>query len=745
MTTIPKHVNPNDGMVATAPYNFVRLPEKVFEVEAHPEWSRFSPPLWRSHDRFVEGAHSGWIDIRLKARTPLFIGNERDDGRRSVSVRRDASGRPCIPGSSLRGMTRALVEVLSFSKPCFITGERPFFRSLANDRLGRQYRNRMVREESRPQAGFLQRNPSGWTIRPVHCARVSHKLLQTTFGRAFGYRVNPSYAPNPELHNSDVFVIVEDGKVQQLETKSRGGLQKATLILTGSAPGKKHEFVFCGSAGEAVSVPESVVRRFLSEDQLTQWQAERFPQGSNRDRAGGLKDGEPVFFIKGDVFLADMDNNPEGLFFGRAGMFRLPYMRSPRELVPKHIRTAGLDMAEALFGTVEAARGADGESSAIRGRLQFEDLTSVADEPRMMPPAEVLLSSPKITCYPHYLTQDGPKGQGGLTSYLAGDKTTIRGSKFYWHVRSLRADRGGIASQRTRMESPVAMGTEFHGRVRFENLNAIELGALLSALRLPEGCEHRLGMAKSMGYGSVHIDATLHRMDRRKRYQKWEEDGQTGSADDGAQFIEAFQKTVYDHAAASRETMIPTETGLRAVARLDVLFQMLSCPGPEPSRTQTMELDQFRKKEILPTPHQIANKPEPLWPSAPPKSAGSSRPTGGNGTTGNRASANGNSRRGYPEVRRNERRTNGQPPAPVRPEANHESLVQCRVLEEKTRKGGYCFDIIGQGQKGCFHPDSKQPPHLEPGQIVNMRVRTREKPFCKLQWIGPEAPSRKAK
>ena len=65
---------------------------------------------------------------------------------------------------------------------------------------------------------------------------------------------------------------------------------------------------------------------------------------------------------------------------------------------------------------------------------------------------------------------------------------------------------------------PVKPNTEFKFRIRYENLSGNELGALLFALKMPEGCAHKIGMGKPYGLGSVKITPELYISKRNKRY-----------------------------------------------------------------------------------------------------------------------------------------------------------------------------------------------------------------------------------
>ncbi|GIX46060.1 MAG: hypothetical protein KatS3mg131_0271 [Candidatus Tectimicrobiota bacterium] len=400
-----------------------------------------------------------------------------------------------------------------------------------------------------------------------------------------------------------------------------------------------------------VRIPDDVLDRFHSEDQITQWQQKAFPtdqpKAGCRTAPGHLRDGEPVFFLTDDAGNL--------VFLGRAQMFRFPYDLSPEDLVPEEIRSARLDFAEAIFGKVD-------ENGAIKGRVQFEDAVAVEGGPEWYESLLVpqILSAPKPTTFQHYLAQDGRKDKDELTTYLEGDRTTIRGHKLYWHRWD---ERSGIAQVKEpndhdrRLEDlqqvspadtqhtiirPVKAGVVFAGRVRFENLTDLELGALLAALELPEGCCHRLGMGKPLGLGSVRIKTRLCLVDRAARYRAWQPTGEI-AGEDGSRFRTAFENAMLQHARSSGETLLTDQQGLRQIARLDALYQMLSWvnrPSRDATRYMVIEggdatrypkdnrgnVNEFRTRPVLPTPHAVAGRTEPAWPPDPPqpRSAGGS-------------------------------------------------------------------------------------------------------------------------
>ncbi|MGH8884229.1 MAG: TIGR03986 family type III CRISPR-associated RAMP protein [Egibacteraceae bacterium] len=720
MEHLPHHVNPPDGRTATAPYNFVPLPQQVLLAERV-----VTGEPWKAHDRWLPGTHSGWIDLQIETLTPLFVRGPvlRQEGgwdKREARLRPEpwttADGRPAIPGSSLRGMLRTLVEILAFATITPVSDAKPFFRTVSADRLGIAYRNRVLQNgKSKPEGGFLRRRGEGWVVEPAMVLRVPHRK----HAQGFGYRQHPSYHPDWALQHQQCWVQRDGERVTAIEIGAKrpkgDGWAEGTLVLTGSAPNKEAEFVFLANrAAKPAEVPDEVWERFHDDDQISQWQEKGFPEhepaGGRRRAAGHLRDGEPVFFLR--------ESADQVRFLGRAQMFRFPYDRSMADLVPPALRGAELDVAEAVFGRVRKDR--NDPLPTVKGRVFVEDAVGVSHrrgwfEPDLVPQ---ILSSPKPTTFPHYLTQDGRQPKEALTTYLAGDETTIRGHKLYWH----RWGEDELADVCDRSQSPrssqhtvirpVRAGVTFEGRVRFENLSDVELGALLAALRLPSGCAHKLGMAKPLGLGSVRITPALHLVDRAARYRSWSDTGQRPDQDAAveAHCVDAFVAAVLAHAGTSQEATLEEQEGLRRVARLDALFTMLSWEEHPPREaTAYMPLAGFKDRKVLPTPHRVSDpkRDEPDWPGPAPTAA--------------------------PEE-----------PDPDRPPAAATavgSVVQGTALEAKTNKGGWVF-ALPDGQEGIFAPGCPQPSDLAPGRQYNF-VRKTDPPRserAQLWWVDPDAP-----
>lgn len=98
-----------------APFNFVPLNDKVF----FPDWAEQI-----SHDIPFEDGESGTIELELTAMTPIFVrnGHNREHAESFpkietyTSFSKDADNNYFIPATSVKGMIRNVLEIISFGK-----------------------------------------------------------------------------------------------------------------------------------------------------------------------------------------------------------------------------------------------------------------------------------------------------------------------------------------------------------------------------------------------------------------------------------------------------------------------------------------------------------------------------------------------------------------------------------------------------------------------------------------------------
>jgi CRISPR-associated protein (TIGR03986 family) len=360
-----------------------------------------------------------------------------------------------------------------------------------------------------------------------------------------------------------------------------------------------------------------------------------------------------------------VEENDKVISFGHTGFFRLAYKKKLSDLVPAEInRQETVDMAEVIFGN----------ETTFPGRVFFEDAQlepTHSGSPFLDETIVNVLGKPNPTTFQHYLAQNPRIIRQEKNNVLSinnynSPNARLSGFKLYWHksnnpknweemeirisenefsqllkkkgihrddfsdcivtekhkviidLNRIRPDLkqviceavGLYETQHTKLK-PVKVGEMFKGKIRFENLTPVELGALLFSLSLPEECCHKLGMGKPLGLGSIKVTPTLHLSQRHpenpRRYtdlfSEWETE--TPKTNDFTKYIKAFEKHILNQVGK------PGETQLWDTERLNDLKTMLTFETgimPEENQTRYMELSEFKKRRILPRPAEVVKR-----------------------------------------------------------------------------------------------------------------------------------------
>ncbi|CAG1004509.1 hypothetical protein ANRL4_03452 [Anaerolineae bacterium] len=657
---------------AHAPYNFVPLPERrslVFgksDLGAQPP-EEVNKVLNRlpAHDRYsTQKLLTGFLTVGVKTLTPLYVrgmfplseflvqekGQELTNDYRLLLKNQPEffhthnPNEPIIPGSSLRGMVRTLVEIVSYGKITRVSERKLFFRTVDDTAVGIHYRDRMG---GNVETGFIRQTEGRYFIKVCSMSRIKRSLLVPDPAELYDGRP-PNRTPQWNRSKTwrqymQVWVLLDgEGNITAInaEEPDDESYLPARLVITGDMNDKKQEFLFFepDDDAEEVDVSDDIVDRFHDDDQITQWQQKAFdkdkPRKNWRKRDGMLRAnlnnmGDPVFFLR---------ENGQLTFFGRAGMFRLPYLTRPLDLVSTQLRNPlDVDIAEAMFGYVRTGdelkvmRDAavytpeqlqQGKKlRAYAGRVFVSD--AVLDPDQELPHVEEtitprILATPKPTSFQHYIVQQD-EDKDGLSHY-DDQETVIRGHKLYWHrgrraLEQLREtdqkwlEDGEVkrnSTQHTRM-NPVRANKSFTFRIYFENLSDVELGALLWALE-PQGdtrkrYRHKLGMGKPLGMGSIELAPTLHITNRKQRYESlfkgdnWET-GESAPPDKNA-LIQAFEKFILTTQNENKQRLAETD-------RIQVLLKMMEWQDADPGPSRDyMKLGAFKERPVLPDPRDV--------------------------------------------------------------------------------------------------------------------------------------------
>jgi CRISPR-associated protein (TIGR03986 family) len=565
-----------------SPYNFVATDPQVAKAD--------TVGLNLCHDTPFQDGWSGYIELKIEATTPIYTRAAGDfrayrsksfsadcralvgTAREQCEVGRDLKGRdlfkaftdcyripdgrPAIPSTSLRGVVRNLIEMLTNSRLGPVNDRKYAVRDLNNpDRS--LYGNWMSDSSSgsfepRVRAGWLSAKGDEWFITPCELARVEQEDLERFAGHVrLGGRgtlerkyqawlkARMSTAMQWQIdqltgHRHSGGKTLRYRKAMPVQGQGTGG----TLVFTGQPmdrlpgrPGRKHlEFVFFDEAKDPVLVDPAQRRTFLQ----THTDASDRPSESWTYWKSKLGAGEriPVFYLAyptaGDAKPGQrtvaFSNATHLHSFGLALMFRLAYKLTLKEAIPQtHRETPGsgkMDFTEALFGYQR-----DKEDDGLRSRLAFGPCIADRDA-HQLPPVITVLGGPKPTYYPNYLKQPydpaNPRRLGPDKHYRtlmdADGQTELRGWKFYPAHPDKRDPGPGLPLPPAKENGernydtatafrPLAAGTTFTGRLRFHNLRPAELGALVWALTWggDSTLRHRIGMAKPLGYGCAKI------------------------------------------------------------------------------------------------------------------------------------------------------------------------------------------------------------------------------------------------
>ncbi len=513
-----------------APYNFVPVSDKV----VFPEWGKYV-----SHDIPFKDGESGTITFKLKAESPVFVrqGHKPDKEEKSFS---NYKGDYFIPGSSLKGAFRQLLEIITFSKMNRINDLKYSVRDFQNNDIypkaelpetihagwlkmegndlflkdcGRPGRISMDRIDEKFESGLKKFYLKGGAFKGNDNKHKSAKFKYDLMKKLrFDAEMNYSFKKDPSGKANNV----DPREIYKFDVSGSGA--KGKLVYTGQASnrnepkkgkasGKIFEFIFFESNAEFIKVPDSVKKNFYQayyENDKNSWSDDW------KWRREQLKEGKsiPVFFRH--------ENNKNNCIrdIGLSYLYKITYDHSVGDLLSsQHKIDSDLffrpDMADAIFGYTT-------KPEALRGRIQVSHAFLVRNNNENVASNEKteILSSPKPTYYPNYIHQKNifnakkPNRKRYLT--YNDNNAELSGWKVYpvHSGASTKSNQGEPNNKVSTSFTPLRAGSVFEVSIRVHNLKMIELGAIISALTFHGNQDkffHRIGMAKPLGYGKMSV------------------------------------------------------------------------------------------------------------------------------------------------------------------------------------------------------------------------------------------------
>jgi CRISPR-associated protein (TIGR03986 family) len=726
----PRHLKQvPDDRKAIAPYNFVELPNKVVPAQVECNGKL------RDNDRYYSDRHTGKIICTLKTESPLYIRcglNPVDFATFSDTPNEELTAEqrkkkaefflhpsnlyPVLPGSSLRGMLRALVEIISFGKIEQVSDQQKlFFRAVAADKddpLSKPYKNSL----KNVKAGYLEfdKKTNKWFVRPAQeieeqlFREVKEEDIQDALPSLIIMK-KASYIPQYlqisfEVTEESVNVSEDLTRYSQqgwlvtsgnmLENMIEKTTEQEREKLLRKKEGRKYHYIIreADRSATRLEISPDAIRNYR--DSLTNFQKGQEKQFQNNpknrfnEKMGILEAGRPVFYCE------PQNGQTIVTLFGQSPNFRIPY--SPKNdgqaasavnFIPKEVGESDLiDLADAIFGFVrekkdKTARDTTENSKQKReqsraGRIFVSDAQYKVDEDGIWLTDNTItpqiLASPKPTTFQHYLVQ--PQNTQAVKSKLKHygkpiTETVIRGHKLYWHKgnvsqNSITANEAEAEIEKKRSQyteiKPIKADVSFEFNIQFENLNDVELGALLWILTLAgddteklkmlnlDGKEKyrlSLGMGKPLGMGAVAIEYKLvlnerYKNDPKQRYtqlfdgEEWVTSDRDATCDEQKCCLNKFENHVVNNISiedcpqdfsitANREALklkdVPRIKMLLAMQRWDIFPPAITtrymeierdiekdylCQAKEGDKT----VNEYKCRLVLPTSFQVMDK-----------------------------------------------------------------------------------------------------------------------------------------
>lgn len=475
----------------TAPYNFVPLNKYVY----CPDWADQV-----SQDIPFSDGEDGYIEVTWRNVSPLCIrdasaerGNK--DSYYSMHIKQSDGRRLYfLPGSSLRGMLRNTLSIMSFGK--MVQYDDRFFGHREFDTKkseGIAYQNAM----EKAKVGWLhkvEQEDDKYVLYPcvgdLDKMRIEEvlKLYPEYDGKRTSWERNKYIQ---EKAGGKYFPVVWEG----LRLFATGQMRNAR----DPKKGKQHELLIPEPNREKAfsSIDEAVKKFFTTYEPSPDFEKYKELLDSGTDI--------PVSYIQ---------KGEEVVTIGLGRMFRYPYQYGVKDLVEKEQSPDGYkdkrDLSELIFGWVD-----EKSKSHMKGRVQIGNAfcTKTIKDKELPEPVGGVLGEPKPSFYPLYVKQT----EGGPYKTYE-DAEGIAGRKLY---RIHEENSGVKLPQGNGNQSvmshfiPIPAKQEFVMRINVHNLRKVEIGALLSAITFHEtsGVYHNIGSAKGYGYGKLECqeeDVTLH-------------------------------------------------------------------------------------------------------------------------------------------------------------------------------------------------------------------------------------------
>ncbi|MDR4497181.1 MAG: TIGR03986 family CRISPR-associated RAMP protein [Candidatus Scalindua sp.] len=518
------------------PYNFVPFDVPVKE------------------DKEVTGLSSiqhlnGAINCKLTSETPLLIAQSIEKGSPAKLQFYQENNQYIIPGSSIKGMLRSVIEAVTNSCFSIFDGTKLDYRHTT---IVKKLKAGMIMSmPHNNNLGEIKLMERGWI------AMCGKPTTVTGFQGGVPKTFNLAIVPASVKSGDEVWITYK--KIEKYVTQRNKEIEGQFYLITDLCTSKKKEYVKAvyKITGKSIGnkkreriffCPRDDVRykfgsqeeedyNYIFEQQIDRWS--KLDKSSKNyfdfKEQGKLKEHMLIYF-------EPEEGERRAKNISRVEVPRIRYEKSRQDLLPKahHKCTDRNNLCAAckLFGYVE------GENS-MAGRISISD-AKLVNSPLVASKAIPMkvLATPHPTSYNFYLRDpnnltvvrnyNGCKieDKKGKISESDVDDVELRGRKFYYHHPD-KTDQSyykvnpqhKIPESQHNSAMPLFKDNVFEFEVRFRNLSEFDLGLLLYCLFLEDDLRHKLGMGKPIGFGTVRIEIKSLFIDEvpiRKKYETFD-------------------------------------------------------------------------------------------------------------------------------------------------------------------------------------------------------------------------------
>lgn len=568
------------------------------------------------------------------------------------------NGEPAVSGSSFRGLVKNMICISSYSQLSQLENEKLFYRNINNRNYSNKFidRNKLNKPlvdsaelsliqkkkdaintnnklnqfeksdllqkieagKNNPDvisynkifAGYLSKETDKYYIKP--CRKINGLSYYRVNGKAVlndKKEITHFQLPNkkyPEFREDDIFFkpvneklhlhfridkkqkvipyYIKYALIENIKDQPDNEYIKGKLVISGGIGSVKHLHWILNEA-------DNDVQKFMDVSHLIdKYKKDENREIENFDILNRIdKNNEvPVFYI--------LNENSEIDFFGHTALFRLEFEKSIKDHLPEvHKDTNKLDITEALFGMTTGKTGTE----IFASRLHFMDAERIhtpenAEYPNFQQPK--ILSSPKPTAYKLYLENGN--------DWNSNDK--LRGYKLYHHKNAdwifKPTEKEKIPDSYPPRIKPLKPGNRFKGRIYFDNLTEVELGAILFVLKLKSDLCLKIGMGKPYGMGSINVEnIQLTTIDRKERYKSiFSEDKTSFNLSEKQSDAKLIEELIKKYEAYILENIESSKTSLWDECRMQELEKMLDIKNADKEnwsdKTRYLTLENNDKK-----------------------------------------------------------------------------------------------------------------------------------------------------